>query len=134
MILATDSIQSSDLSQSEPPQPAHPSPGIAGFLKSPEHLNKSSAQGAIMSTILKGVFDEDRKLYQLWVEPATPVLPTYIRNDYNSSLDNQPIEILAAGSFSIITKAYDAQLELMRVQAIRDGVSATEVPPSPFDI
>lgn len=87
-----------------------------------------------MSTVLKGVFDNDNKLYQMWVEPATPILPEYIRNDYNSSLNTQPIKILAAGTVSSLVKQYDAHVELMRLQCITDNCSATQVPTSSLDI
>ena len=86
-----------------------------------------------MVTVLKGVFS-DNKLYQMWVEPPTPVLPEYIRNDYNSSINTEPIRTLAAGSVSSLVKQYDAHVELMRIQCIADGCTATQVPTSPFDI
>ena len=87
-----------------------------------------------MATVLKGVFDNDNRLYQMWVEPRTPLLPEYIRNDYNSSLNTQPIKILAAGTIAGLVKHYDAHVELMRVQCIADGCSATQVPTSSLDI
>ena len=90
-----------------------------------------------MSSVLKGAFNDDGKIFQLKVEPPTPLLPEYIRNDYSdhaAEINSNPLRILAGGSVSHITKVYDAYVEMMRVQAIVDNVSATEVPPSPEHI
>ena len=90
-----------------------------------------------MSSVLKGAFNDDGKIFQLKVEPPTPLLPEYIRNDYSdhaAEINSNPWRILAGGTVSHIAKVYDVHVEQMRVQAILDGVSATQVPTSPSDI
>ena len=90
-----------------------------------------------MSSVLKGAFNDEGKIFQLIVEPPTALLPEYIRNDYSdhaAEINSNPWRILAGGSINHITKMYRVHVEMMKRQAKWDNVSATEVPPSPEHI
>ena len=91
------------------------------------HITESEIR--ILKTLLKGVFSEEGKLYQLWAEPPTIYLPEVIRNDYNDELNARPTQILAFGEIKTVMRVHTAWNLIMEDQAKSDGFTATQVPP-----
>lgn len=81
-----------------------------------------------MTTILMGVFSEDDRIYQIWAEPPTSMLPEIIRNDYCEALNIQPKRILAMGPILTLMRVHEAWSVIIEEQARADGYQATQVP------
>ena len=87
-----------------------------------------------MRTVLKGVFSKDNQIFQMWAEPPTPMLPEYIRNDYDESINEQSTVTLAIGDMTTMSRIHCMWVTIMNEQAEKAKCSATQVPTSIFDI
>ena len=87
-----------------------------------------------MTTVLKGVFSKDNQIFQMWAEPPTPMLPEYIRNDYDESINEQSTVTLAIGDMTTMSRIHCMWVTIMNEQAEKAKCSATQVPTSIFAI
>ena len=87
-----------------------------------------------MTTTLKGAFHINNRLYEMWVEPASPLMTHIIRNDFDSCLPIKQPMVLAQGNEVTVLNIYTAWKQTMQKQTQSDGCTATIVPSLESDI